>query len=343
MMKHIYTKLTFLLLLLLGSTSLFGSSSSTTYYSKVTVAKTGSGTVYVKAGSDFDGTNTSDTQKSDAKSAPTHTYSIKATADNGYGFAGWSGDGVTIANASDAQTTCTITANSTDKNNPTSGTATATFAAVTVGSVNSNTTSSSKPLKVVSPSTYYYATVKFTVANADATADFSYSVSGTGWAFDSWSYSSNTIEIKVKYSATSSVSKGNHNGTVKLTSKGSSSSSKSATVYAKVDFTPTLTYDNGTCDISVSDADKTTLDVSTLKTAYTGSDGKAGDGTITYALKTANSNDSLTSDGIFYAKAEGTYTVNEDGTVTTAAAEHAVFTLALDTYSSQMRHRKSLR
>ncbi len=36
-------------------------------------------------------------------------------------------------------------------------------------------------------------------------------------------------------------------------------------------------------------------------------------------------------------KAEGTYTVSEDGTVTTAAADHAVFTLALDTYSSQMR------
>ncbi|MBQ6526892.1 MAG: hypothetical protein IJI38_00055, partial [Clostridia bacterium] len=36
-------------------------------------------------------------------------------------------------------------------------------------------------------------------------------------------------------------------------------------------------------------------------------------------------------------KAEGTYTVNEDGTVTTSPATHAVFELALDTYSSQMR------
>ena len=36
-------------------------------------------------------------------------------------------------------------------------------------------------------------------------------------------------------------------------------------------------------------------------------------------------------------KAEGTYTVNEDGTVTTSAADHAVFTLELDTYSGQMR------
>ncbi len=35
--------------------------------------------------------------------------------------------------------------------------------------------------------------------------------------------------------------------------------------------------------------------------------------------------------------AEGTYTVNDDGTVTTSPASHAVFELALDTYSSQMR------
>ena len=36
-------------------------------------------------------------------------------------------------------------------------------------------------------------------------------------------------------------------------------------------------------------------------------------------------------------KAEGTYPVSEDGGVTTSPATHAVFTLELDTYSSQMR------
>ncbi|MBQ6565341.1 MAG: hypothetical protein IJL88_15640, partial [Clostridia bacterium] len=36
-------------------------------------------------------------------------------------------------------------------------------------------------------------------------------------------------------------------------------------------------------------------------------------------------------------KAEGTYVVNQDGTVTTSKANHAVFQLGLDTYSSQMR------
>lgn len=35
--------------------------------------------------------------------------------------------------------------------------------------------------------------------------------------------------------------------------------------------------------------------------------------------------------------AEGTYTVNDDGTVTTSPATHAVFELGLDTYSDQMR------
>ncbi|MBR3271428.1 MAG: hypothetical protein IKI59_05840 [Clostridia bacterium] len=35
--------------------------------------------------------------------------------------------------------------------------------------------------------------------------------------------------------------------------------------------------------------------------------------------------------------AEGTYAIHDDGTVTTAPATHAVFELALDTYSSQMR------
>lgn len=318
-MKHIYTKLTFLLFLLLGSTSLFGS----TYYSKLTgtASPTGAGKVYIN---DVEGSNTQD--KYENKS---HTYTIKATPNDGYYFSKWSGSSVSLNSTTNNPTTCTINATSTDSRNPTSGSVTATFKAVTVSSVNSNTTSSSSPLKVVSPSTAYYATVKFTVANADATADFSYSVSGTGWAFDSWSYSSNTIEIKVKYSATSSVSKGDHNGTVKLTSKGSSSSSKSATVYAKVDFTPTLTYDNGTCDISVSDADKTTLDVSTLKTAYTGSDGKAGDGTVTYALKPTNSDVSLTPGGVFYAKATGTYTIVASATAKSYYAATAEFTVTV--------------
>ena len=236
-----------------------------------------------------------------------------ASAKDGYTFKGWTKN--SSATSGDTSNPKQVTVSGQNSGTVTDGPYYAKFAPVTVSSV-SNTTSSASPLDVKSPSTEYEATVTFTVSGADATNDFNYNVSGTGWAFKSWSYSNNTITIKVKYTATSSVSKGNHNGTVTLTSKGSSDgtsngtySSKSATVYAKVDFTSTLTYNDGSVDVSVSDADKTTLNVSTLKTAYTGSDGKAGDGTITYALKSASSVASVTSAGEFYAKATGTYTI----------------------------------
>lgn len=104
--------------------------SSTTYYSKVSVSAnpTGAGTVYVKAGNTFSGTKTSDTQ--DVDDNKSHTYSIKATPATGYAFKSWSGSGVTINGTTNPSTTCTITASSTDKNNRTSGTATATFVKV---------------------------------------------------------------------------------------------------------------------------------------------------------------------------------------------------------------------
>lgn len=104
---------------------------STTYYSKVSVSAnpaTGAGTVYVKAGNSFSGTATSATQ--DVDDEQSHTYSIKATPATGYAFKSWSGSSVTISEALNASTTCTIKATSTDKNNRTSGTATATFVKV---------------------------------------------------------------------------------------------------------------------------------------------------------------------------------------------------------------------
>ena len=107
-----------------------GGGSSTTYYSKVSVSAnpTGAGSVYVKAGSTFSGTATSDIQNlSDNQS---HTYSIKATPATGYAFKSWSGSSVTISEASNASTTCTIQASSTNQNSPTIGTATATFVKV---------------------------------------------------------------------------------------------------------------------------------------------------------------------------------------------------------------------
>ena len=148
-------------------------------------------------------------------------------------------------------------------------------------------------------------------SNADEAADFNAPTitSNKVWTIKSWSLNTNThkVEVVCQFIATSDVAKGDYEATVTLKAK--SNESNTGTVTAKVDLTPILTYDNGSVDISVSDADKTTLDVSALKTAYKGADNVAGDGAITYALKTANSNVSLTSAGIFYAKAFGTYTI----------------------------------
>lgn len=148
-------------------------------------------------------------------------------------------------------------------------------------------------------------------SNADEAADFNKPTitSNKVWTIKSWSLNTNThkVEVVCQFIATSDVAKGDYEATVTLKAK--SNESNTGTVTANVDLTPILTYDNGSVDISVSDADKTTLDVSALKTAYKGADNVAGDGAITYALKTANSNVSLTSAGIFYAKALGTYTI----------------------------------
>ena len=260
MMKHIYTKLTFLLLLLLGSTSLFGSS---TYYSKVTVAKTGSGTVYVKAGSTFSGTKTSDTQNSDATSAPTHTYSIKATAADGYEFAGWSGSGVTIANASAAQTTCTITANSTNKNSPASGTATATFKAIptfyfkSVATTNNSTYGSAYTTFTASAastttSTSVTADVRgehYNTASATKTAYFR-AVANSGYVFKGWSTTSSEDDI---FDINTSI-------TYNLTSDKTSSSSPATIQYYAIfgtKFAPQIT---GTATTSTEVGDSYTAD-----------------------------------------------------------------------------------
>lgn len=260
-MKHIYTKLTFLLLLLLGSTSLFGNSS--TYYSKVTVAKTGSGTVYVKAGSTFSGTKTSDTQNSDATSAPTHTYSIKATAADGYEFAGWSGSGVTIENASAAQTTCTITANSTDKNSPASGKATATFKAIptfyfkSVATTNNSTYGSAYTTFTASTastttSTSVTANVRgehYNTASATKTAYFR-AVAKSGYVFKGWSTTSSESNI---FNTNASI-------TYDLTSDKTSSSSPATIQYYAIfgtKFAPQIT---GTATTSTEVGDSYTAD-----------------------------------------------------------------------------------
>ena len=155
-------------------------------------------------------------------------------------------------------------------------------------------------------------TLYFPVSNyADENADFNAPTitANKVWTIKSWNLNTSThkVEVVCEFIATSDVAKGSYVATVMLKAK--SNNSNTGTVTANVDLTPTLTYDNGTCDISVSDADKTILNVTTLLTAYKGADNVAGDGAITYALKSASSVASVTSAGVFYAKALGTYTI----------------------------------
>lgn len=199
------------------------------------------------------------------------------------------------------------------------------FLPITVSSAGSASTSFNHPeTKTV---TLYFPVS----ANADANADFNAPTieANTGWSISSWNLNTSThkVEVICSYAASSDISKGAHSATVTLKAK--SNNSNTGTVTANVDLTPTLTYKNGSVDISVSSTDKTVINVDTLRTAYKGADNVAGDGTITYALKTANSNVSLTSAGIFYAKAEGTYTIVASATQKRYYAQTAEFTITV--------------
>lgn len=167
--------------------------------------------------------------------------------------------------------------------------------------------------------------------NADANADFNDPTitANKVWTVKSWSLNTSThkVEVVCEFVANADVTKGKYEATVTLKAK--SNEQNTGKVTANVDLTPTLTFDNGSVDVSVSDADKTTLNVANLKTAYKGADNVAGDGTITYSLKTANSNVSLTSAGVFYAKATGTYTIVASATKKRYYAKTVEFTVTV--------------
>lgn len=168
--------------------------------------------------------------------------------------------------------------------------------------------------------------------NADAKADFNEPTveANKVWTIKSWSLNTTTHQVAVvcEFAATADVAKGSYVATVTLKAK--SNESNTGTVTASVDLTPTLSYKNSSVDISVSDADKTIINVDTLRTKYEGKDGVAGDGTITYSLKTANSNVSLTSAGVFCAKATGTYTIVASATKKRYYAKTAEFTVTVN-------------
>lgn len=222
-MKQIFTKKLNLLLLL--SAVSVAVSAHDTHYSQVTVTAnpTAAGTVYVGSTG-----KTTQTQNCGGDSGnDTHTYSINATANEGYGFTNWTENKVSIANSSSASTTCSITASSTKSSKPTSGSATANFTAVTVESVNTNNgvsaTHHSNPVD---------GTVVFNVAHASKVADFETptvaKTSGDGtFTYKGISYSSNTVTVTYTYSAGGCL---NHtdNAKVTLTSKGYNNGTRSS-------------------------------------------------------------------------------------------------------------------
>lgn len=65
--------------------------------------------------------------------------------------------------------------------------------------------------------------------------------------------------------------------------------------------TPTLTYNNGSVDVSLNSTDKDTLDLSTLKTAY------SGNGTISYSIKSGTGGN--ISGNTFYATQAGDFVI----------------------------------
>lgn len=175
-------------------------------------------------------------------------------------------------------------------------------------------------------------TLYFPVSNnADENADFNAPTitANTGWTITSWNLNTSThkVEVVCSFTANADVAKNTYTATVTLKAK--SNKSNTGTVTANVDLTPTLTYNNGSVDISVSDADKTTIDVSKLLTKYQGPDGVAGDGTITYSLKNTSSVVSITSAGVFYAKATGTYTIVASAAKKRYYAKTAEFTVTV--------------
>ena len=233
------------------------------------------------------------------------TFYLFAKAKDGYGFSGWSKS--STATSGDTSNPKSVTVSGSKSGTVTDGPYYAIFAPVTVSSAGSSSISFNCPDTKTT-------TLTFPVSNnADAKADFNAPTvtANSGWTVSSWSFDNTNnnkkVTVTLSFTANSNTSKGNHQATVTLKAK--SNEQNTGTVTASVDLTPTLTFDNGTCDISVSDNDKTTLNVATLLTAYKGADNVAGDGTITYSLKSANSNVSLTSAGVFYAKATGTYTI----------------------------------
>ena len=91
-------------------------------------------------------------------------------------------------------------------------------------------------------------TAVFNVSNADDVADFTVALTGAGWEVTSSSYANNKVTVNLKYTATVTTAQGDHSGTVTLTSKAQNGTSKTATVVANVDLSPSLSANKNSID-----------------------------------------------------------------------------------------------
>lgn len=160
-----------------------------------------------------------------------------ATPDDGYAFSSWYTNqaGTSGATTENPKQTSNSTSKRTDSYY-------VKFIPVTVNSV-----ASAGTLNFTAPGNAT-TTAVFNVSNADATADFTYNVDGAGWEFVSWSYSSNKVTVTVRYTCTATTSQGAHTASVTLTSKAEGGTSKTATVTANVNLTPTLSANKTSID-----------------------------------------------------------------------------------------------
>lgn len=333
--KPLLTMLALLMVCLFGVNEEAWGSYDRSYYAGVGVKGGGSAKVemkwkYIIEGSTGTATSTGGVESvstSQSKGLKSSLVSYKCiytveSVNDGYSFAGWYNNSNCSGNASNTSSEWTAQGWTTDS---WSYTFYAYFAPVTVSSAKSSTISFNCPATKTTTLTFPVS------SNADAAADFNAPTvtANSGWSITEWSFNNSTkkVTVTLSFTADSNTSKGDHPATVTLKAK--SNEFNTGTVTASVDLTPILTYKPGAVDISVSDADKTIINVDTLRTAYKGADNVAGDGAITYSLKTANSNVSLTSAGVFYAKATGTYTIVASATKGRYYAKTAEFTVTV--------------
>ncbi len=230
-----YTAMVAVLLMLGVGNAWAGGNSD--YYSQAGVAvKTGVGTVYVGTSTSY-GTSTTgssvtyaDKKKTNAGSAPTDTWYIKAVPDAGYAFTSWTTGGSWKAapNTSTATTSGTITASTSNAK----ANAQANFTAVTVNSVSPTSVN----VEPTNADYDYKGDITFVTSNANLTGvgDFNATPTTDGNFTITWTRDGDNVKASFKFNGGRSYGGASRNNstTVSLQSKASGSAAKTCTVTA---------------------------------------------------------------------------------------------------------------